>query len=70
MFDYEVQLISMPVRYPLLTAPGLIAIGLPGIASLLLALPSLPGVPRIAMLIIPAVLLAVLAFAGTEKVVP
>lgn len=63
MFDHEPLLMS--VRYPLLTAPGLVALGLPGLASLLLALPEIPGVPRLAMLVNPAVLLVIFAFAGT-----
>lgn len=63
MFDHEPLLMS--ARYPLLTAPGLIAFGLPGLASLLFALPEIPGVPRLALLVNPAVLLVVFAFAGT-----
>ncbi|MGO4840774.1 hypothetical protein AB4144_51840, partial [Rhizobiaceae sp. 2RAB30] len=50
---------------PLLTAPGLVALGLPGLASLLFALPDIPGVPRLAQLVNPAILLVVFAFAGT-----
>lgn len=63
MFDHEPLLTS--ARYPLLTAPGLVTLGLPGLASLLFALPEIPGAPRLALLINPAILLIVLAFAGT-----
>ncbi len=63
MFDHEPLLTS--ARYPLLTAPGLVALGLPGLASFLFALPEIPGVPRLALLINPALLLVAFAFAGT-----
>lgn len=64
ILDHETHLVTMIVRHPLITAPALVALGLPGIASLLLALPNLPGVPRLALLINPAVLLVIFAFAG------
>jgi hypothetical protein len=45
-------------------ALALILLGLPGILSLLLALAPIPGVPRVALLINPFLLLVVFAFVG------
>jgi hypothetical protein len=48
----------------LLTALALIGLGLPGIVSLLPALPEVAGVPRAALLINPVIILTLAAFLG------
>lgn len=55
---------TRPHPRPLLLACAFVALGLPGVLSLLMVLPEIPGVPRAAMLINPFVLLLVFAFLG------
>jgi membrane protease YdiL (CAAX protease family) len=54
---------ALPRRLP--RAALLVLAGLPGVLSLLLVLPQVPGVPRWALLVNPLLLLLVTAFAGT-----
>src|SRR6185312_2543650 len=57
---------TRPLRYPIVrTSCVLIGLGVPGVLSLLLALPEMAGVPRWALLINPAILLVAMAFIGS-----
>lgn len=52
--------------YPLAcTSAVLVLLGIPGILSLLLMLPEVPGVPRLAVLVNPLLLLAIFALSGS-----
>lgn len=56
----------LPLRYPIVrTSCVLIGLGVPGVLSLLLALPEIAGVPRWALLINPAIFLIAAAFIGS-----
>jgi membrane protease YdiL (CAAX protease family) len=56
----------LPLRYPVVrTSCVLIGLGVPGVLSLLLAVPEIAGVPRWALLINPAIFLIISAFIGS-----